>query len=109
MKKRIISLTTSMAMVSSLFVALPINTYAADSIDGIYAESLTSSAVAIGDTFTIGSLTYEVIADGEVEVSDCDYATSGAIDIPDCVSYSENDFNVTSIGDAAFAYSSSLT
>ena len=109
MKKRIISLTTSMAMVSSLFVALPINTYAADSIDGIYAESLTSSAVAIGDTFTIGSLTYEVIADNEVEVSDCDYATSGAIDIPACVSYGENDFNVTSIGDKAFEGCSSLT
>lgn len=109
MKKRIISLTTSMAMVSSLFVALPINTYAADSIDGIYAESLTSSAFTIGDTFTIGSLTYEVIADGEVEVFKCDSFATGAIDIPACVSYGENDFNVTSIYTTAFINCTKVT
>lgn len=110
MKKRIISLTTSMAMVSSLFVALPINTYAADSIDGIYAESLTSNAFTIGDTFTIGSLTYEVIADNEVEVFKCDLFATDTIDIPDCVSFfEENDCNVTSIGDKAFYFCTSLT
>lgn len=58
---------------------------------------------AVSDTFTVGDLEYEVIADGEVEVSDTTSAyISGDLVIPSSVSDGTEQYSVTSIGVNAF-------
>ena len=58
--------------------------------------------------FTIGDLTYEVTSMTTVEVHDCNINATSVI-IPSTVTYSGISLEVTSIGEDAFEYCSSLT
>ena len=65
---------------------------------------------AVGDTFTVGELIYEVVAEGEVEISDTTSTSiSGDLLIPSTVSDGTDSFQVTAIGQNAFSSCSSLT
>ena len=87
---------------------LKINVVEGHGKDGFYLEDGKVGELNIGDRFSVGELTYEVITKGEVEVHDCNqYATS--IDIPKYVSYKGYSYKVTSIGMYAFYRCTSLT
>ena len=58
--------------------------------------------------FIVGELQYEVTGTNKVEVHDC-MPSATSIVIPDTVTYQEINYCVTSIGNNAFAYCSSLT
>ena len=62
-----------------------------------------SAEAAVGDQFTVGELIYEVIADGEVEVTDTiSTSISGDLEIPSTVSDGSITYSVMSIGSNAF-------
>lgn len=62
------------------------------------------SYAAVGDTFSEGSLTFEVIADGEVAVTDYDNAVTEFV-IPGTVSNNGETYTVTTVGEGAFYWS----
>ena len=64
--------------------------------------------VTIGSRFTIGDLTYEITSETEVKVQDCTESATSVV-IPETVTYQGTTYSVTSIGDQAFFYCSSLT
>ena len=63
----------------------------------------------VGYQFTVGDVTYEVIADGEVEVADASPRTTGEVSIPSVILDGSTSYSVTSIGDYAFVDCISLT
>ena len=68
------------------------------------------SDAAVGDTFTVGNLEYEVITEGEVAVADTTSTRiSGVLAIPSTVSDGMTTYSVTSIGDRAFQDCNKLT
>ena len=64
--------------------------------------------VTIGSRFTIGDLTYEIISETEVKVQACTRSATSVV-IPETVTYQGTTYSVTSIGESAFFYCSSLT
>ncbi len=65
----------------------------------------------VGDTFTSGQLKYEIISlsPKEVKVIQNNPKPTGDITIPATIDYNSNSYNVTTIGESAFAYCSGLT
>lgn len=59
------------------------------------------SSVGVGDTFTIDSLLYRVLSDGEVSVAAAD-KTIRNVAIPDSVEYNDTTYKVTRIADKGF-------
>lgn len=66
--------------------------------------------VASADAVEINGIYYNLITKGNIaEVTNNPNKYSGSISIPENVSYNNVDYNVTSIGEAAFSECSSLT
>ena len=73
----------------------------------------TTVAQNVGDTFTVGNLTYSVLSEQEVEVHrhvDSSYAT-GEVIIPETLEAAEwnRNYTVTTIGEGAFKDCNRLT
>ncbi|MEW4924627.1 leucine-rich repeat protein [Algibacter sp. 2305UL17-15] len=92
---------------SAIDLTIPIGTSAAYASGGWTGfNSVTeASPLAVGDTFVVDFITYEVtsVAPDNVEAIDYNMAGGTVVDIPATVSYSVSNYNVTSIGINAFA------
>ncbi|MEE0948207.1 MAG: leucine-rich repeat domain-containing protein [Bacteroidales bacterium] len=64
--------------------------------------------VTIGSRFTIGDLTYEITSETEVKVQACTQSATSVV-ISETVTYQGITYDVTTIGDGAFSFCSSLT
>ncbi len=76
-------------------------------------ETNQSAGAAVGDTFTVGDLNYEITVEGtngegEVEVTGPTSTSITSATIPSSVSYGGVNYNVTSIGNNAFYRCNSL-
>ena len=65
---------------------------------------LLANLLLAQSTFTIGDLTYEVLANNKVSVIACDTSAT-VVNVPANVSYEGVDYDVITIGDNAFQYS----
>ena len=68
-----------------------------------------ADAAEVGTQFTVGNLIYEIIADGEVEVTGFEDDPIGELVIPSTIIYEGREYSVVSIGDSAFNRAYSMT
>lgn len=91
---------------AAIDLTIPASTSAAYAAGGWTGfNSVTeASALAVGDTFVVNFITYEVTSVAPETVKAIDYDTTGGttVDIPATVSHSVSNYDVTSIGAGAF-------
>jgi len=92
---------------SAIDLTIPVGTSAAYAAGGWTGfNSVTeAAALAVGDTFVVDFITYEVISVTPDTVEAIDYNTAGGtvVDIPATVAYSITTYDVTSVGSGAFS------
>ena len=85
---------------------LTVNVVEGHGKDGVYFESTEDSnnyaKLSTGDTFTVGYLSYKVIADGEVSVIGCENSVENVV-VPKYVYYRGYSYLVTKIADGGMA------
>lgn len=100
---------TATSVSSGLTATLNVTVVEGNGADGVcYEPVMPGEKPEIGDKFIIGDLTYEVIADNEVEIDDCS-SSAVSVSVPKYVSYKGYSFKVTSIGRCAFYECNRLT
>ena len=83
---------------------------------GLLFLALMATTCLLAEDFSVNGIYYNYLDGNNVEVTyrGSDYGSysneySGSVTIPETVTYNNNTYSVTSIGDEAFAYCSSLT